>query len=707
MDYENRNWKRALSAGIGLLLLGAFVSVSPADAGAEGLNALLQNIRSETSEIRVEAARTAAQVGPAALVPLGESIDSEGQFVVKDIKQAMRNIVNHAGRPGADGERQAAAEELAKLLDKERSAGVRNQALYLLGFAGGSKQVSAVAEQLYDQAVCEEAAACLERIPGEEATKALTEAVEKVPGDFKRRVLAVIGLRKDQAALPALERLFETCGPLLRIDVLDAMVKLGKLPADPPTFPATALVSERDNARLPDIFLRIADLYREEGNQQRAKTFYEKILEGAISEHVACAALIGLGKLGDPASLPLFGERLSDDSASIRGVAAQIVSDWPGEGVDGLLRERFAAAKGEEKEALLKVLVQRESEGVEGLLRKALSDDDQVVRVAAFRILGDRGGRDLEETFLNAARGEDAAVAKEARMAYLKLADRILPEGDEDHTLGMYYEALGFTGDADAMRKAFSGIAGLGKAESVAKVKPLIEDPSLAADAARTYLALGEAIGKAGNAEKQEEMILDIIHHPNSGDVRNLALRQLKELGKDTSVFTKRQGFINSWWAIGPFPNEKNQAFGKAYFPEKEIDLDKGGTFEGNQLAWKKVETDEIPARISLSKEFPEHNQFVTAYAYVELDAPGKMPVLFLNGTNDGCEFWVNGEKLFQTDKERGCEVDGDRIETTLKKGKNQVLLKVLQGGGGWEFCVRLADPDGKPIDLTQVQLLK
>jgi hypothetical protein len=201
-------------------------------------------------------------------------------------------------------------------------------------------------------------------------------------------------------------------------------------------------------------------------------------------------------------------------------------------------------------------------------------------------------------------------------------------------------------------------------------------------------------------------MVLEVIHHPNSGEVRNAALRDLKDLGEDTSVFAKRQGFITSWWVIGTFPNEKNGAFGKAFFPEKEVDLERGGEFEGEKLAWKKAETDEIPAKISLSEYFSK-NQFVTSYAYTELNAPEDMPILFLAGTNDGCEFWVNGEKLFETDEERGCEVDGDRLETTLKKGKNQVLLKVLQAGGGWEFCVRLARPDGTPIDLTQVKLLQ
>jgi len=46
----------------------------------------------------------------------------------------------------------------------------------------------------------------------------------------------------------------------------------------------------------------------------------------------------------------------------------------------------------------------------------------------------------------------------------------------------------------------------------------------------------------------------------------------------------------------------------------------------------------------------------------------------------------------------RGLSVDQDRVRVRLQKGVNRLLLKVTQGGGGWEFCVRLVDLQGSPI---------
>ncbi|MCA9440037.1 MAG: hypothetical protein KC964_04460, partial [Candidatus Omnitrophica bacterium] len=205
--------------------------------------------------------------------------------------------------------------------------------------------------------------------------------------------------------------------------------------------------------------------------------------------------------------------------------------------------------------------------------------------------------------------------------------------------------------------------------------------------------------------DKQVAMIMDIIEHPNVGEVKNVALDQFKALGNDSSIFTKRQGFINEWHLIGPFPNQNGEAFHKAYFPEEKVDLKSGGEFNGQKMEWKDVTTEAIPARISMSEYF-DQNQFVTAYAYTELNAPKEMEVQLMFGTNDGCEFWVNGERVFEVNMPRGAEVDGDKVPVTLKKGKNTLLLKVLQEGGGWEFVVRIADKDGNPIDLNEVKLL-
>ena len=697
---------------LGVLFATALLPIASLSL-AGSVDDLLKNVQSEDSEVRVEAADKAAEAGPEALIPLAKLLDLDNEFITKDVKQAMQNIVHHAGRPEADAERKACAEALEKLLADGNTPVVVNEACRLLQFAGTGEQVPAVAKHLKDKEVREEACAALEEIPGKEATKALVDALGQVPEDFKPRVLDAIARHGDPSAAEALAEVYKKASPDLKIDTLDAMIQLRELPTRGKKgefrlgIPVQALASERNIARLADILLQAADLLRKEGKKDQAAKLYQDLLEGAVHEHIASGALVGLGKIGDQKQLSLFGDYLSNESVAIRGVASKIVSEWPGKEVDRVLKNRFEKAEGAERTALLKVLVARDVEGLDSLLKASLSDPDSSVRLLAFEILGERGGPDMEATFLEASSDPDGAVASAAKTAYLNLAYRILSDGDEKKALAMYHTALDFQGDTAAVGAALNGVAGLGKEESIPKVQAMLETPHLAQNAARAYLALADAVAEGGDKDRQLAMITEIVHHPNAGDVKNAALRKMKDLGHDTGVFTKRKGFINAWHTIGPFPNDGGSgAFGVPYFPEKAVDLEKGGEFEGEKLSWTQVSTDEIPAKISLSSAFSK-NQFVTAYAFVELDAPKEMPVQFLNGTNDGCEFWVNGEKLFEYNGERGCEVDGDKIPTTLKQGKNEVLLKVLQSAGGWEFCVRLADKDGNPIDLTKTDLFK
>lgn len=65
-----------------------------------------------------------------------------------------------------------------------------------------------------------------------------------------------------------------------------------------------------------------------------------------------------------------------------------------------------------------------------------------------------------------------------------------------------------------------------------------------------------------------------------------------------------------------------------------------------------------------------------------------------LLGSDDGV--WVNGELVHTNPAYRAAAPDQDRVPVRLKKGWNKVLLKVLQGAGGWGYYLRFADPGGE-----------
>lgn len=55
-------------------------------------------------------------------------------------------------------------------------------------------------------------------------------------------------------------------------------------------------------------------------------------------------------------------------------------------------------------------------------------------------------------------------------------------------------------------------------------------------------------------------------------------------------------------------------------------------------------------------------------------------------GSNDGARLWINGKLVFDRKISRRAEPNQDVLIVDLKKGTNDILMKVDQTGGGWGF---------------------
>jgi HEAT repeat protein len=103
----------------------------------------------------------------------------------RSAQRALRQLVRHAGRPGAETERAATVQQLLPLADPTAPAAVRRETLRLLGEIGSDDAVPTLTGLLSDPALCEEARMALERIGGERAIDALQIALRRAPEGFR------------------------------------------------------------------------------------------------------------------------------------------------------------------------------------------------------------------------------------------------------------------------------------------------------------------------------------------------------------------------------------------------------------------------------------------------------------------------------------------------------------------------------------------
>jgi len=161
--------------------------------------------------------------------------------------------------------------------------------------------------------------------------------------------------------------------------------------------------------------------------------------------------------------------------------------------------------------------------------------------------------------------------------------------------------------------------------------------------------------------------------------------------------------FITDWNLIGPFDAPDMSYLQVAYPPEREIDFSKTYPGKGNSpLQWRKIKAEPSGFMRLENRIIPSERGIV--YGMIYVFSPENKDILMLVGSDDGVRLWLNRELIHTNPAYRGAYPDQDRVQATLKKGWNTLLIKVLQGGGGWGYYVRFVDPDGRLLWKTEVE---
>lgn len=211
------------------------------------------------------------------------------------------------------------------------------------------------------------------------------------------------------------------------------------------------------------------------------------------------------------------------------------------------------------------------------------------------------------------------------------------------------------------------------------QVLPLLDDPALVNAAALAAVSIAEKLAPAdaGAGRDTAAAVLARCRLPAVVQ-RAWALRGSPAQGP----------FLRRWQVAGPY-REPGAAGARALFD----------TVFGPETADTTVRWTEAPAAdvVNLAALFPGAENCV-AYLRTEVEAAAAGEALLLLGSDDGIKVWLNGAAVFGNNTDRGLVVDQDAALIRLEPGRNRLLLKVTQGGGGWAVCTRLVGLDGQPV---------
>ena len=175
-------------------------------------------------------------------------------------------------------------------------------------------------------------------------------------------------------------------------------------------------------------------------------------------------------------------------------------------------------------------------------------------------------------------------------------------------------------------------------------------------------------------------------------------------------VDTDADGFIRNWLVLAPIPiagesgaSEIDRDFLKGEAAIKPRAGDKV-TVYGTALTWTAHQSSDY--FIDFLQSFgKERGEYVAGYAVAYVHAPEDMKVTLAVSSNDQGKAWLNGKEVFKFADTRVLEKDTDRVDVTLNKGQNVLVLKVINEVNNWQGCARFLQ-GGAPVKNLKVSLV-
>lgn len=161
-------------------------------------------------------------------------------------------------------------------------------------------------------------------------------------------------------------------------------------------------------------------------------------------------------------------------------------------------------------------------------------------------------------------------------------------------------------------------------------------------------------------------------------------------------------------WVIAPSPQcgkdgtDTDWLFDASRGDVTEGDIATGGAVEGDEigdLEWTEGviqstgsdNINDLMNQIGLGAGDID-NHF--AYAYINVDCPSTRHTYMSTGSDDSIKVWLNGDVVWKNAVNRGASDYQENFPVRLRKGKNPLLVKVGECGGGWSMFVGFSNQD-------------
>jgi len=352
----------------------------------------------------------------------------------------LRNYVREH-RQSEEG-RAECEEQLLGFLQSEATADGKWEACRLLSSLGSKASVPILAELLGRQGSSEMARYALEKIPGDEAERALLEALRSSSGEIRLGLISSLGHRRSERAVPVLA---EIAGEGREAAVEGAVFALGSIATMESADVLSGLLDSCAQSLRTSVaasLLACADALRDQGESRSALGMYARIRDMHISPSVTRAAYRGQILAAGERARDQILEVLSQSEASLHAtairMAAQVFKDEDPEPLCRVLPGLTPSGRVQ----LLSVLSGLGGDRALLAAVQSLGDEETSVRMAALDALTKLGNASIVKPLIRHAANSRGAEQAAVRNTLDNLQGKAVDEAILEALSGDYPQAL-------------------------------------------------------------------------------------------------------------------------------------------------------------------------------------------------------------------------------------------------------------------------
>jgi HEAT repeat protein len=682
------------------LLITLIVSL-PAAAGMSSIDALVRKLAGDDELARAQARQLLPRASIEAVPKVLPLISDPNPVVWCAAYNVLADFANQVTVPGRQAERIKVTDWLMTLLAPEQPFEIKERGLRLLPcVVPNGYKLKPIAALLKDPELREKARAALQEIGTPEARAALRNALGKADPEFQCALLHALRAVHDKRSLGTARKLARHREPTVRAAAALALSWTG----DPAYVKDLQDVMARADAETcfdaADALVRLADaMIRQGGDRTAALAVYQGVLQQAPLPASRGAALVGMIRYGNETGV-------ADILAALQGAGGkelEPVALAACENVDAranpVMLAVYKNASAEMRLSLIRIFGGKQDPAFLDILKEAATDSDATLRRAAWTALADSQLSAALPSLVSASSagsGEDRTCA----IAELKRLAQAFRNRGEKQPAGEAFLALHRVADSEELRGyALEGIAQFPTSESSEIVIKAVEAGQLGDKSAQALAGLAKALLESGRTEQANRAVGLLIARATSAE----AVKEIVDVSRAAGGIpdlARQLGFVTTWTLVGPFPWSPSDGFQKSNIREPNVDPTAVYFVNGKEITWKPFTAQNDMGLVDLGAVLgPQSN--ATAYGMARILVPADIEAVARMGSDDGVKLWVNGEVVHEHDVNRGTAIDQDQAPVKLKTGSNVFLIQITQGGGGWNFCLRLTKPDGAPLAFT------